>query len=75
MDIPRDIKARFHHAADSYSRGVHDVSNEQVRHLVRRLWHCPEIMPSATCMALELESGSTYAQGAQSLKRKLNGKS
>jgi hypothetical protein len=71
MDIPRDVKARFHHAADSYSRGVNDVSNEQMRKLIKRFWHCPEIMPLATCMALELESGSTYAQGAQYLKNKL----
>jgi hypothetical protein len=54
---------------------VNDVGNDQVRHLIRRLWRCPEIMPLATCMALELERGASYATGARYLKSKLNGRS
>ena len=32
------------------------------------LWNCTDIMPGAVCVELDLSRGSTYAQGARTMR-------
>jgi hypothetical protein len=42
-----------------------------VDRLVGLLWNCSDIMPSWECGELNLRAGSTYAQGARVVQRRL----
>jgi hypothetical protein len=37
---------------------VNDVGNDQVRHLIKRLWHCSEIMPPGDLHGPGIGAGS-----------------
>ena len=36
--------------------------------VARRLWNCTDIMPSVYCDVLDLQQGSSYAQGVRVIK-------
>ena len=37
--------------------------------LLRQLWSCTDMLPSAACETLDMAQGSTYAQAAHSISR------
>lgn len=44
-----------------------DVEDKK-RWLAGQVWHCTDIMPSELCEELDIQQGSTYAQGARQIR-------
>ena len=47
---------------------MHNGQMRTLQWLILRLWKCTDIMPFFLCEQLAMESGSTYAQGARSVR-------
>ena len=48
-----------------------DDEPHPLRWLVGQLWNCTDVMPGLDCDTLDLPAGSTYAQGAREISRRL----
>jgi hypothetical protein len=62
------------HIRDEFETLAEDRSawpSPEMRRLIGRLWNCTDIMPSMLCAELDEPPGSTYAQGARSLRQHL----
>lgn len=44
------------------------LTDERLLPIIGSLWNCTDIMPGDLCEALDLQRGSTYAQGVRSLR-------
>jgi hypothetical protein len=45
------------------------VDDERCRPLIGALWNCTDIMPRSLCADLDVDQGSTYAQGVRSIAK------
>lgn len=45
---------------------------QRARWLTGQLWNCSDVVPSTTCMELDLPQGSTYARAARHLRSALS---
>jgi len=64
---PGHIRNEFETLAEDHSAWL----SPEMRRLIDKLWNCTDIMPAMLCAELDKPAGSTYAQGARSLRQYL----
>lgn len=64
---PGHLRDRF---ADEVQGEGEPMTDSDFERLIGQLWNCTDTMPSDLCDELDLPVGSTYAQGARSLRRR-----
>jgi hypothetical protein len=73
MYDPEELHNHFEEEVELCAEGFFGHADILWR-LSGELWNCKDVMRGDTCRALEMRTGSTYAQGARELRRFLRSK-
>jgi len=67
---PGHLRGAFAEWAEEGLRGAPRIDEDPIdtRWLIGQLWNCTDVMPSGLCGDLDLNAGSSYAQGVRSLR-------
>jgi len=68
---PQSLREQFLEAIESWVWLSGDIPDTAIRQLAGQLWNCTDTLPGEYCNDLEIPPGSTYAQAARHLRRRL----
>ncbi len=63
--LPGDVRDAFAEAVEQHWPSTR--VGEELRRAAGRVWNCTDTMPRTLCCDLDLDPGSSYAQGARAV--------
>lgn len=70
---PGHLRDAFLECLENWAEGQKMPERERLtfRELTGKLWNCTDIMPGSECDLLDIPTGSTFAQAAREIRRRL----